>query len=277
MKIKLGSGLLPQNLLVILLIIIIIIVPSNVLHVIIGLPLVLFFPGYSLTLALFPKKDQVGNIERVALSFGLSIAIVPLIGLILNYTPLGITLESNLYSITGCIFATSLIAWFRLARLDESDRFKIRFKLKKIIWTGNKWNKALSVTLVISIFAAVGVLGYVLATAKIGEKFTEFYVLGPGGEAAGYPAEMSAGDEATVILGIVNHEQEEISYRIEIVVDGTKYNELGPIPLENGDKWENEVVFSASRPGNDQKVEFILYKVNQSSAYRSVHFWVDVR
>jgi uncharacterized membrane protein len=212
LRITIGSGLLPQNLLVILLIIIIIFVLSNVLRIILGLPLVLFFPGYTLILALFPKKDQIGNIERVALSFGLSIAVVPLIGLILNYTPLGITLESTLYSITGFIFITSIISWLRLRKLNDSDRFKIDLKIKQLTWTGNKWDK--SVLLIASILGAIGVLGYVLATPKVGEKFTEFYVLGSEGEAAGYPAERSVGDEATIILGIVNHEQEQVSYRV---------------------------------------------------------------
>ena len=65
-----------------------------------GLPFVIFFPGYTLLSALFPKRDDLSGIERVALSFGLSIAVVPLIGLILNYTPWGIKLYPILTSIT---------------------------------------------------------------------------------------------------------------------------------------------------------------------------------
>ena len=277
MRFKLGSGLILQSILVISLIVIIIFIPSFVIRIILGLPFLLFFPGYSLILALFPKKDQIGGIERVALSFGLSIATVPLIGLILNYTPLGITLESTLYSITGFIFVTSFIALLRLRRLDEPDRFKIEFPVTQIGWTGNKWDKALSAVLVISILAAISVLGYVLATPKVGEKFTEFYVLGPGGEASGYPTEISAGEEASVILGIVNHEQEKASYLVEIVVDGVSHSEKGPLNLENGEKWESQVTFQVDKPGNDQRIEFLLFKDNQTDIYRSLHLWVDVR
>jgi len=277
LRIGFSSGLLPQNLLVILLIIIIVFVPSNVPRIILGLPLVLFFPGYSLMLSLFPKKDQIGKIERFALSFGLSIAVVPLIGLILNYTPLGITLESTLYSITSFIFVTSLIAWVRLRRLDDSDRFKIVLKIRQSTWVGNKWDNAVSAILVVSILAAVGVLGYVLATAGVGEKFTEFYVLGPEGEAAGYPTEMSVGDEVTVILGIVNHEQATADYRVEIIVVGSKYDEVGLLGLENDEKWEDTVTFSIDKEGNDQKVEFLLFKDEQIEVYRSLHLWIDVR
>lgn len=277
LRFKFGSGLIPQGILVIALILIIIFIPSFVLRIILGLPFLLFFPGYSLIIALFPKKDQIGGIERVALSFGLSIAIVPLIGLILNYTPLGITLESTLYSTTGFIFITSIIAWLRLRRLDESDRFQLEFQSIKPGWSGTNWDKALSAILVISILAAISVLGYTLATPKVGEKFTEFYVLGLGGEASGYPTEISAGEEASVILGIVNHEQEKASYLLEIVVDGVGYSEKGPLNLENDEKWENQVMFQVDKPGNNQKIEFFLFKDGQIDIYRSLHLWVDVK
>ncbi|MCD6456429.1 MAG: DUF1616 domain-containing protein [Methanophagales archaeon] len=62
------------------------------IRIILGLPLVLFLPGYSLIAALFPRKDDLDAIEQIALSFGLSIAITPLLGLALNYTPFGIRL-----------------------------------------------------------------------------------------------------------------------------------------------------------------------------------------
>ena len=57
---------------------------------ILGLPLILFFPGYALLAALFPAKSDLDGVERAALSFGLSIAVVPLIGLGLNYSPWGL-------------------------------------------------------------------------------------------------------------------------------------------------------------------------------------------
>ncbi len=75
---------------------------GETVRVILGLPFILFIPGYILIFALFParKTDRsIDIIERIALSFGLSIAVVPLIGLGLNYTPWGIRLEPILLSI----------------------------------------------------------------------------------------------------------------------------------------------------------------------------------
>jgi uncharacterized membrane protein len=277
LRFKFGSGLILQSILVILLIAIIIVIPSFVLRIILGLPFLLFFPGYSLILALFPGRDQLGGIERVALSFGLSIATVPLIGLVLNYSPWGITLVSTLYSITGFILFTSFIAWLRLIRLDEQDRFRLTLPLIQLGWTGNIWNKVLSAVLIIAILATISVLGYVLAGPKVGEKFTEFYILGPGGEASDYPAEISVGEDIKVILGIVNHEQEESDYLIEMVINGTSIKEINPLNLGDGEKWESQVTFRINEPGNDQKVEFLLFKDGQTDIYRSLHLWIDIR
>lgn len=65
--------------------------PLIVLRYILGSLFVLFLPGFSLVKALFSKKE-LDNVERVALSLGLSLAVVPIIGLLLNYTPWGIRL-----------------------------------------------------------------------------------------------------------------------------------------------------------------------------------------
>ena len=68
-----------------------------------------------------------------------------------------------------------------------------------------------------------------------------------------------------------------MDYRVEIVIDGTAFNEIGIITLENEGKWEELVTFSANHSGNDQKVEFLLYRDGQSEVYRSIHLWIDVR
>jgi len=62
------------------------------------------------------------------LSFGLSIAIVPLLGLALNYTPFGIRLSPVLIVLS--IFTVSLAAgaYLRRSKLSEEDRFIVEYK-----------------------------------------------------------------------------------------------------------------------------------------------------
>lgn len=56
----------------------------NVLRIIFGSIFILFLPGYAWSFVFF-KKGKIDLIERIALSFGLSIALVPLIVFYLNY------------------------------------------------------------------------------------------------------------------------------------------------------------------------------------------------
>ncbi|HXQ91803.1 MAG TPA: DUF1616 domain-containing protein [Nitrososphaerales archaeon] len=62
------------------------------LRYIFGGLLVLFLPGYTLVEALYAKRKELDDLTRIALSIGLSLALVPLTGLVLNYTPFGIRL-----------------------------------------------------------------------------------------------------------------------------------------------------------------------------------------
>jgi uncharacterized membrane protein len=94
-----------------------------------GILFALFFPGYALISALFPKQGKLGGIERLALSFGLSIAIVPLIGFILNFTPWGIELYPIVISVTLFILAASVVGWYRQRILEPTQRFRVVIKL----------------------------------------------------------------------------------------------------------------------------------------------------
>jgi len=95
------------------------------LPVVLGLLLVLFLPGYSLIAALFPRRDDLDGIERIALSFGLSIAVVPLLGLGLNYTPYGIRLVPVLLGLSLFTILLALVAYIRRAWISEAERFVV--------------------------------------------------------------------------------------------------------------------------------------------------------
>jgi len=94
----------------------------SIRHVL-GLVMILWLPGYSLIKLLFPSysflKTSIDDIERAALSIGTSLALVSIIGLILNYTPWGI----NLTSIVFCLFlVTTLFATTGIWRQYVSDK-----------------------------------------------------------------------------------------------------------------------------------------------------------
>jgi len=277
LRIKIKDELLPLVFLVIVLIATITLFSSNILRIILGLPFVLFFPGYTLMAALFPRRESVSGIERVALSFGLSLAVVPLIGLILNFTPWGIRLESVLWFIASFIFITAAIAWFRRRKLPKEERFSVEFDLTLVSRGTGIRDKVLSIVLVFTVLGALGMMGYAIATPKMGQRFTEFYILGSEGKAADYPKELKVGQEGRVTIGVVNHEYETVSYRLEVRINGLKNNEVGPIVLEHEEKWEREVSFLPKIAGKNQRVEFLLYKNGGvQPCLEPLRLWVNV-
>lgn len=248
-----------------------------------GLAMVLFLPGYTLIAALFPRKDDLDGIERVALSFGLSIAVVPLIGLGLNYTPWGIRLVPVVISLCMFTVIMAFIARLRRSSLDPMLRFSVEFKkgfqdLRREVLDeqASRIDKALTVILVITIILSLSALVYVVVTPKQGEKFTEFYILGPKGKAYDYPTLVVSGQNCTVIVGIVNHEYIAVNYTMNMVFRNSTFLSRD-IRLAHNQTWERPESYMLMAPGDNQKLEFLLYKeYNFTAPYRDLHLWVNV-
>ncbi len=204
----------------VLLALFIFLVPDNPVRIVIGLPFILFFPGYALIATLFPERASLDLIERIALSFGVSIAIVPLIGFGLNYTPLGIRLVPILASIIvfNVVFC-ALALWRRSRTAEPYEPFDPRAlfgSIKRNFDAEGKVDKFLTVVLVLSILSSVIALVYVVSFPREGESFTEFYVLGPDGTASGYPHNLTVNQSAPVFIGIANHEHRTVNYTVEV-------------------------------------------------------------
>ncbi len=255
---------------------------SGIFRVTLGLAALLFFPGYTLIAALYPRRTTLGDVERLALSFGLSIAVVPLICLALNYTPWGIRLYSILFSVLLFIFIMSAIAWFRRRSLPSDERFQVQLRVPRWPWSGPRapqgsWDRLMNILLALAILGALGTMAYVVAQPKTGEQFTEFYVLNSDGVASNYPSVIVIGEKTSVIVGVINHEFATITYRLEITVDGQAAGVAIPVLLKDGEKWENSVSFTPTHVGDNQKVEFLLYKEAGAEPYLAVHLWLSVK
>ena len=248
---------------------------------ILGLLLILFVPGYSLIAALFPRKDDLDGIERAILSFGLSVAVTPLIGLALNYTPWGIRLTPILISLSAFTIIMVFLACLRRMRLPSDERFSVPFgsftrEIRKDFKGESRTSKILSIILIITIVLAIATTAYIVIKPKQGEKFTEFYILGPNGKAADYPTNITAGKTGSVIIGVVNHEYKPVNYEVVVKLNGTVLKTQN-ITLNNTQTLEVPYNFTASGTGK-KEMEFLLYKLpDQSNAYRSLHLWINIR
>jgi len=99
--------------------------PLAYLRYALGSLFVLYLPGSALIELLYPKRKDLSQLERVALSLGLSLALVPLVGLLLNYTPWGIRLDPIVVSLsilTVGLAAGAVIRKFGYLKLEAAGR-----------------------------------------------------------------------------------------------------------------------------------------------------------
>ena len=283
-------------------------VSETPLRILFGLPLVLFVPGYVLIAALFPRNDDLDWLERVALSFGLSIAVVPLLGLVLNYTPWGIRLDPVLAAVSLFVVAMAAIAVVRRLALPPENRLTVparetldAIRAELFAPGQSRLDRNLSILLVLSIVAAVGTTAFVIAVPKEGEHFSEFYILGANGKAADYPTAFGAGTPQWVTVGVSNHEYRNVTYTVEThafnqsfdpatntsSIDRTALLDSYRVTIPHNQTVERRVNFTVPDTGYN-KIEFLLFnetvpaesvagQARIDASERDLHLWVRVR
>jgi len=303
------------------------VVSESPLRVVLGLPFVLFVPGYAFIAALFPEEGDppadegdaadtggrvqrmsdrgIDGIERVALSFGLSIAIVPLLGLVLNFTPWGIRLVPVLLSISGFTLVATGVAARRRWRLPVDERFSVPYRTwyrsarSELVEPDTRADAVLNVVLVLSLLLAVGSVGYAVAVPKQGESFSEFYILTENetGDlvADGYPTNFTSGEGEEVVVGVGNHEHEPETYVVVVqlqrvergnnssqVLEHRELDRLATGEIAHNETWHRKHDVSTTMTGEDLRLTYLLYRDEApadpdiDSAYRELHLWVNV-
>lgn len=262
------------NVLTVIAIVLVLALPDgNLLRIAFGIPFLLFIPGYAIVSVLWPKKD-LGDLERISLSIGLSIATIIVIGLALNYTPWGISLVPILVACFAVVIITSLLASYLRMRIAGDERFIFKFQLKMLKLDFLKVDKITSILIVISLIVAGSVLVYVVLLPKQSDAYTEFYILDQNGTTSDYPKNLKTGEYGTIIIGIVNHENERTNYTIRINLR----NNTGAlndtwnfsIEIDIEEKYEHNFNFNIS--SNDTyRLEFFMYREMEIEPYLELH------
>jgi uncharacterized membrane protein len=252
---------------------------GNILRIVFGLPFLLFLPGYSLVSALWVKQSELEPLERVGFSLGLSLAIVPLVGLGLNYTPGGITLASVVLSLYLIIILLNVIALFRRRMLSPEERFAVKteFVLSKVD-SMTSTDTIVIVVVIIAIVIGVGLLSFI-AMNPPSEQYSEIFILDSNGTTENYPTELDVNESASLIVNVVNHEQEDTDYQVVITLEsqdnGNVTLEDLEFSLENKEEWEYVLTFSANQSGL-YRLNIELFRGNDEEVYATNHLWIDV-
>jgi len=231
------------------------------LRLLLGLPFLFFFLGYSILAFLFPRHGSLSLSGRIAMSLGLSMAGVALSGLMLNLVH-GWGNWSSLRSwpvmvmIFILITIFCLISYARRRSLPEDERFSVRSALRqpRSLPIGSEGDGALDVdgpsqhTVrnwgAINVLLASGttvlmistsILGaYVLLEPRQAGPYTEFYMLGTHHDDQQYPGNLTPGDQATIYLDILTHERSSTDFCIVIRLVRT-IEGMRQLPLTYGD------------------------------------------
>lgn len=207
------------------------------LRLFVTFPLALFCPGYALVSVLFPAAERnaretatdierrprgIDAVERVGLSFALSLAIVPLVALALPLTEWGLETVPTAAALGGATVVLAQLGAVRRLRTPEPERFTVSLTAALAGIRGDESTAVTlsSVLLVTAIGIAAGALlvGF-LAPASSGG-FTELglYSETEDGElvAGELPDEIAPGESVPVTMTIENHEGEHTEYTVVV-------------------------------------------------------------
>lgn len=249
---------------------------SGSFRIVLGLAFILFFPGYVLQAAIFPFNKDLDGMERVVVSFGLSVSVVPVLILSLNYTPWGISIYPVVITLSLYMITMSLISIYRKNKIPKVERFKIAFLLNIPNFSNKSWfDKVFLITMVGTVIFAFNSFCTFIASPR-GGQFSEFNIVNIEGMIEGYPRAVKKQENVGFVLGVANHEFEKMTYTIETEIDGHRQVVIDPFDLEHEEKWEERVELSFSESNTDMKVEFLLIKNGEEKPYRSLQMWMDV-
>lgn len=252
--------------------------PLGLLRVALGVPFVLFYPGYCLQWACFAARDDLDNPQRLALSVGLSVAAIPPVALLLDKLPWGIRTWPIMLSLLVVILAAGSVALVRRWRMPAEARPTFAIVVDVPGWWADqdRTNRILFTVFGLAVLTAFASAAALLILPKPGERFTEFYMLGPAGLAESYPRQAAPGQPVTVTVGITNREGVPATYLVRVGAAGWLMAISPVVSLQPGATWEQPITFTLPAAGDDQQVDFVLQRDGQPAIYRQLRLFINI-
>lgn len=229
---------------------------SGLVRILVGIPLLLFLPGYALVAILYPDESDgeyptfddektglqspllsdggLESIERIVLSVIASVAIVPAVTLVTTITPWGITLRPVLAGISLVTVLLSVLAIVQRYRCPPEQRFSLSLSPSALLFTSgrNSFGKSAPDPTVYNALFAVALLvlvasaGFAVANPPQHDNYTEFYLETQevdGDRQLIYNESFNKGESQPVTVHITNEEHEKQSYTTVAVLQQVSY------------------------------------------------------
>lgn len=276
--------------------------PGNPLRVIATGAILLFLPGYSLTTALFPARpdDRRGDQwavreslrervvsgldgessptlpERLALSFGLSIAVVPLIGLLSTIVLGGLAAET-LLAVVGLAAVGTVVGAVRRVQQPAGTRFAPHRPglgdVRAALAGSGRRERAVNTVLALSVVVALASLAFVFIVPPEdpGHTTASLLTLNQEGElvAANYTSASEATASKLLVVSIQNHGQTSTNYTV--VVERQRMSEDGQVltkqelnrfsqTVEAGETWRERHNAPLDKQNEDVRIAYLIYE-----------------
>jgi uncharacterized membrane protein len=282
---------------------------GNIVRLVLTIPLVIFIPGYALTTILWPdqglenrhqpdteasdmesseRDHDINDLDRIAVSLGLSIVAVIIIGLLMNFT-FGLSLYPIVISLCFFVYVSSILGLIRRIKIKEEQRYSIDFTLKHIHAHDKKLVSVSIFIILVIVITSLFIFHY--QDTSNTASYTEFYILDQNRTFDTLPNNLTVNETGTVFINIRNLENRPVRYTIIAGVENhtnpTKFVELEAqidlnmncytatdLTLVDTQLLEQRYTFHFSIPGR-YNIVWNLLTDDQETDYR-IQLWVEV-
>lgn len=299
-------------------------VESAVLRAVVGLPFLLFLPGYSLLTAFFPRSkvggarrlswpEPRGSVdalrrggldwrERVALSFGTSLVLLPLLALVVSGAGLPFSTTVIVATLVGWTLCWTAVGVVRRLRLAPERRFEVPYRDwlsvvdRGVFGQSAGVDAALDVALAALVVTSLAGVGYAVAVPNNAESFTSVSLLAPTDDgdlaAANYPDTLAAADQRLVVR-VQNDEGTATTYTVVAMVSTARSAgadsaaesrailDRATNTVADGGAWDWRHDVPVRETSDGARLTYFVYRgsaptePDRESAYRHVSIWLD--
>lgn len=283
----------------------------------IGAGLVLLAPGYAVVAALFPGRprqrgdrrpasvlaltrphDGVLIRERLALAFGVSVLLLPIVAVAYGAADVSLTTTTTLAAVWTIVGVGAIVGTVRRLALPPTERFDLFAVLQRVgtdrPLADDSTTTLLTLGLCCLVVVALGTFALAVAGPTQSMSYTSASLLTTNGSgepvASGYPVNTSRGESVPLVVRVTNHHDTAANYtvvaRLQQVEGGTVQSGervwRGQNRLGVNETWTANHTVTPTFAGQDLRLTYFVYRgsvpenVSQSTADKVLYLRLDV-
>ncbi|WP_254862671.1 DUF1616 domain-containing protein [Halovivax gelatinilyticus] len=288
--------------------------PGSRLRIAATVPLLLALPGYAVVSILFPGAAQrrptqretprqargIDLAERLGLSFGISIALLPVVSTLIVLVGFDLSATSATTAIGGLTVVAAQAGAWRRSRVPIADRFVLSpvDQFRRLTGEDARYATATAGVLVGAVVLSVGVLLFAIASPPAAASYTEIALYGEDSdgeyEIGAIPAAIEPNGSVSVGVEVTNNHDETRPYTAVIqqqtvddgeVIDRTESTRLEYQVDPSSSSIEDATIAPQAPLDEPVRIVVLLYETDDGvvpdeptldNADQSLYFWITL-